>query len=43
MYAKIIDNALQYPAASEFAGIPHWEGNDSAQRRRGYLPLVGEA
>lgn len=41
MYAKIIDNALQYPAASEFAGIPHWEGNDSAQRRRGYLPLVG--
>ena len=41
MYAKIIDNALQFPQASEFAGIPHWEGNDSAQRRRGYFPLVG--
>ena len=41
MYAKIIDNALRYPSASEFAGIPHWETNDFAQRRRGYLPLVG--
>ena len=41
MYAKIIDNALQYPAASEFAGIPHWETNDAALRRRQYLPLVG--
>lgn len=43
MYAKIIDNALQYPAASEFAGIPHYETNDAALRRRRYLPLVGEA
>lgn len=42
MYAKIIDNALQYPSASEFAGIPHYETNDSALRRRQYLPLVGE-
>lgn len=41
MYAKIIDNALQYPQASEFAGIPHWETNDAALRRRQYLPLVG--
>ena len=41
MYAKIIDNALQHPAASEFAGIPHWETNDAALRRRQYLPLVG--
>ena len=41
MYAKIIDNALQYPAASEFVGIPHWETNDAALRRRQYLPLVG--
>ena len=41
MYAKIIDNALQYPAASEFAGIPHYETNDAALRRRQYLPLVG--
>ena len=43
MYAKIIDNALQYPQAIEFAGIPHYETNDSAQRRRQYLPLIGEA
>lgn len=43
MYAKIIDNALQYPTASEFAGIPHYETNDAALRRRQYLPLVGEA
>ena len=41
MYAKIIDNALRYPQASEFAGIPHWETNDAALRRRQYLPLVG--
>jgi hypothetical protein len=42
MYAKIIDNTLQYPQADEFRGIPHWETNDAALRRRQYLPLVGE-
>ena len=42
MYAKIIDNALQFPQASEFAGIPHYETNDAALRRRQYLPLVGD-
>lgn len=41
MYAKIIGNALQYPQAGEFAGIPHWETNEAAVRRKGYLPLVG--
>ena len=41
MYAKIIDNTLQYPQASEFRGIPHYETNDAALRRRQYLPLVG--
>ena len=41
MYAKIENDALIYPQASEFAGIPHYEMNDSAQRRRGYLPIVG--
>ena len=41
MYAKIIDNQLQFPQASEFAGIPHYETNDAALRRRHYLPLVG--
>lgn len=43
MYANIIDNQLQFPQASEFLGIPHWETNDAALRRRQYLPLVGEA
>lgn len=42
-YAKEVNNALQYPQASEFSGIPHWETNDAALRRRHYLPLVGEA
>lgn len=41
MYAKIIDNVLQFPQASEFAGIPHYETNDAALRRCQYLPLVG--
>lgn len=43
MYAKIIDNALQYPQASEFRGVPNYMLNDQALRRKSYLPLVGEA
>lgn len=43
MYAKIENDVLVYPQASEFAGIPHYETNDAALRRRQYLPLVGEA
>lgn len=41
MYAKIIDNALQYPQASEFRGVPNYMLNDQALRRKSYLPLVG--
>lgn len=41
MYAKIIDNALQFPQASEFLGIPHYMQNDNALRRKSYLLLVG--
>lgn len=43
MYAKIIDNALQFPQASEFLGVPNYMLNDQALRRKSYLPLVGEA
>lgn len=43
MYAKIVDNALQYPKASEFQGIPNYLFNDPALRRKHYMPLVGEA
>ena len=42
-YAKEADNKLQYPSFGEFIGIPNWTENDPALRRRGYLPLVGEA
>ena len=41
MYAKIIDNALQYPQASEFRGVPNYATNEPCMRRHGYLPLVG--
>ena len=41
MYAKIIDNALQYPQAIEFRGVPNYTTNESCMRRHGYLPLVG--
>ena len=41
MYAKIIDNALQFPQASEFRGVPNYMLNDQALRRKSYLPLVG--
>ena len=41
MYAKIIDNALQYPQASDFRGVPNYATNEPCMRRHGYLPLVG--
>ena len=40
-YAKIVDNALVYPQASEFVGIPHWEQHDYQLRKRHYMPLQG--
>ena len=42
-YAKIVDDSLVFPQDSEFAGIPNWKTNDSALRRRGYLPVEGDA
>jgi hypothetical protein len=41
-YAKIVDNNLVYATSAEFRGIPHWETNIAAIRRRGYMPLNGE-
>ena len=42
-YAKIVHDALQYPTSPEFPGIPNWWTHDAALRRKGYMPLVGEA
>lgn len=42
-WAKDIGGTLQYPTAEEFRGIPNWDTNEPACRKRGYLPLVGEA
>lgn len=42
-YAIDNDGTLQYPTASEFSGIPNWQTHDAALRRKGYMPLVGEA
>lgn len=41
-YAKDENNTLIYPTPAEFAGIPNWQTHDAAQRKRGYMPLVGE-
>lgn len=41
-YAKIENDALVYPTPAEFAGIPNWQTHDAAQRKKGYMPLVGE-
>ena len=40
-YAKIVDNALQYPSHDEFNGIPNWTSHEPILRSHGYLPLVG--
>lgn len=42
-WAKDNGGTLQYPTADEFRGIPNWETNEPACRKRGYMPLVGEA
>lgn len=41
-YAKIVNDRLQYPSASEFAGVPNYMTNDPLLRDKEYLPLVGE-
>ena len=42
-YAKYIDeHTVQYPQAIEFRGIPNWQYNEQALRKRHYAPLTGE-
>ena len=40
-YAQDNNGVLKYPTDAEFVGIPNWEQHDQAQRRKGYMPLVG--
>lgn len=42
-YAKDAGGSLQFAADQEFRMIPNWRTNEAAVRRKGYLPLVGEA
>ena len=42
-YAKIENDVLVYATAADFPAIPHWETHEQAVRRKGFLPLVGEA
>lgn len=42
-WAKDSEGTLQYPTPEEFRGIPNYETNEPACRKRGYMPLVGEA
>ena len=41
-WAKIEDNALKYPTAAEFAGVPNWPSFGRLLKAHGYMPLVGE-
>lgn len=42
-YAKYIDeHTVQQPDPNEFRGIPNWQQNEQALRKRHYAPLVGE-
>ena len=41
-YAKYIsETEIEYPQASSFAGVPHWETHDILLRRKGFVPLRG--
>ena len=43
-YARYIDAYhVQPPTDADFAGVPNWRYHDALLRRKGYLPLVGEA
>lgn len=42
-YAKEQDNKLIEPTDAEFVGIPNWWLHDYQLRKRGYMPLVGDA
>ncbi len=41
-YARIDDDKLVFPTASEFEGVPNWQTNDSAMRKRMYMPIRGD-
>ena len=41
-YAKEQDNRLVEPTDAEFVGVPNWQTNEPALRRKDYLPLVGD-
>lgn len=41
-YAHYVsETEVTYPRAEEFKGVPNWQLNDAAQRKRGYVPLTG--
>lgn len=40
--AKVVDNALVYPSAAEFAGVPNWPSFDRLLWEHGYMPMLGE-
>lgn len=40
-YAKEENGVLKYPTKAEFRGIPNYMTNDTALRKKGYLPLRG--
>ncbi len=42
-YAKIENDVLVYATAADFPSIPHWDTHESAVRRKGFLPVAGEA
>ncbi len=41
-YARIHRNQLVYPTTADFIGIPNWQSNEPAMRRKRWLPLVGD-
>lgn len=41
-YAREHRNQLVYPTTADCIGIPNWQSNEPAMRRKGWLPLVGD-
>lgn len=41
-YAREHRNQLVYPTTADFIGIPNWQSNEPAMRRKRWLPLVGD-
>ena len=41
-YARIHRDQLVYPTTADFPGVPGWQSNEPAMRRKGWLPLVGD-